>query len=275
MPTKRHPNRNQGKHARDGRRDRGDRPRSVDLGPVGPHGHAGPDGWQIAALSDAPVGPDVVVPSLESVLAAIDRLPSPLDWNAVRHDVVPVLPRLRPAMPGTPEPVELLVAPGIAVRFGFDAGPMFLGIHAGMLDDWGLGRAELLAAALDNLRRRASAVRPEVVVAERVGGTVVRALQSGTSTGSALVLLPDELVRLFGAAPQLLVAPMRDLLLSLPADVDRMLAWDLYETFASQDPNCLPAMGFLLRDGNLGLEPPMPGAFEAWPSATASASHRH
>jgi hypothetical protein len=274
MPTKRRPNRNHDKHARDGRRDRRDRPRGVGVG-VGPRGHAGPDDWQIAALADAPVGPDVVVPSLEAVLAAIGRLPSPLDWSAVRHDVVPVLPRLRPAMPGTPDPVELLVAPGIAVRFGVDAGPMFLGIHAGMLDGWGLGQADLLATALDNLRRRASAVRPDAVVTERVGGTPVRALQSGTSTGSALVLLPDELVRLFGAAPQLLVAPMRDLLLALPVDVDRALAWDLYETFASQDPNCLPAMGFLLRDGDLVLEPPMPGALDGWPSVMPAASYRH
>lgn len=267
MGAKNRPHRDRASGSRDERRRRGRSSRRAAAG--------SPDGWQIAALSGVPVGPDVVVPSLEAVLAAIDRLPSALDWEALHHDVVPVLPRLRPAMPGAPDPVELLVPPGIAVRFGVDAGPMFLGVHAAMLADWGIGTADLLAVAIDNLRRRASAVGPDSVLSERVDGTPVRALQSGTSTGSALVLVPDELVRLFGPHPQVLVAPMRDLLLALPEDVDPGLAWDLYETFASQDPNCLPAAAFLLRDGSVTPGPLVPGGLEAWASAGPPAPRRH
>jgi hypothetical protein len=232
-------------------------------------------GWQIASMTSGPVGPGVVIPSMDDVMAAMAALPTRLDWATLGPDVLPVLPRLRPLPPGSPDPVQILVPPGIPVRFGVDAGPMFLSVHQGMLDDWDLGPAELLASALDNLRRRAADVRVSDVASQRVGGVTVRALQSGTSSGSALVLAPDELVRLFGADPQVLVAPMRDLLLSLPLDADPALAWDLYDVFASQDPSCLPPMAFALRDGRVTVEPLEPDATGPWPGDAGSPSRHH
>jgi hypothetical protein len=69
-------------------------------------------------------------------------------------------------------------------------------------------------------------------------------LQTGRSVGSTLVLVPDQLARLFGRTPRLFLAPMRDLLLGLPDDVDPEIGSWLFEDFASQDPNCLAPIGF-------------------------------
>lgn len=232
-------------------------------------------GWQVASATGGPVGPDIVVPSMDDVLAAMAALPEQLDWAKLGPDVLPVLPRMRPLPPGSPEPVQVVVPPGIPVRFGVDTGPMFLSVHQGMLDGWGMGPADLLAVALDNLRRRAAEVGPRDVVAQRVGGVTVRALQSGTSSGSALVLMPDELVRLFGTEDQLFVAPMRDLLMAMPLDADRSLAYDLYDVFASQDPSCLPPMAFACRNGHLTVEPLEPDALGTWPGPVAPAPRPH
>ena len=62
-------------------------------------------------------------------------------------------------------------------------------------------------------------------------------LQTGVGCASAMVLLPDELRRVFGEGAQLLIAPMRDVLISLPPDVDRAFAAWLNDEFASMDPN--------------------------------------
>jgi hypothetical protein len=79
-------------------------------------------------------------------------------------------------------------------------------------------------------------------------------LQSGVGCASALLLVPDELVRIFGSEPQCLIAPMRDLLVSLPPDTDRtFVAW-LNEEFSEMDPNGLALDAFGLEDGVLRYE---------------------
>jgi hypothetical protein len=220
--------------------------------PAGRRKVAGRD-WTVTTFAGPVVGPDVVTASLDEVLAAMAEVPEAFDWDVLGPNVLPVLPRVRPLPPGSPDPIQLVLPPGIAVRFGIDMGPMFIGVHEQMLNGWNMTTADLLGVALANLGRRAADVSPRDVVQQHVDGVAVRALQSGTASGSALVLLPEELERLFGPDPQLLVAPMRDLVLSLPRDADPGLAMDLYETFASQDPNCLPPMAFILAEGQVAL----------------------
>ena len=82
----------------------------------------------------------------------------------------------------------------------------------------------------------------------------VRILQSGVGCASALVLVPDELERIFGSERQCLIAPMRDLLISMPADADRELVGWLNDEFASMDPNGLALDAFVLEDGTLRYE---------------------
>ncbi len=203
----------------------------------------------------APIGPDLVTASLDEVLEAIEAVPADLDWPTLADRVVPVFRRVRPYHPGQPEPLQVLVPPGLSVGFAVDMGPALLNVHPEMLKGWSLTRAELLAKALDNLDRRMAAVSSDELLDASIGGQPVRVLQSSTGSASTYVLLPAPLRRIFGPAPQLLIAPMRNLLISLPIDADREIAAWLFDEFAVQDPNCLAPAAFLARDGRMSVEP--------------------
>jgi hypothetical protein len=160
------------------------------------------------------------------VVRAIGALPPDLDWDTLAPDVVPILPRRRSAPPAA----------------------------ASLLASWPIGPAELVATALDNLRRRLRPVRPRDLHAGAVDGIPLRILQSGMGCASTLVLVPDELQRIFGPRSQILIAPMRDLLVSLPAGTDRAFVGWLNDEFAAMDPNGLALDAFVLDDGTLRYE---------------------
>jgi hypothetical protein len=203
-------------------------------------------GWQVHRIdeSEAPIGPDVRTPDFADVLAAIEGAPRGDDWPAIRELVIPIIPRVRALPAGYPDPLRRLVPPGILVGVGIDLGPAIATIAAHQCEVLGIGESELIAQSLVNLVARAEEVPAAAVLRDDVDGVPVAALQTGRSIGSTLVLAPDQLRRLFGPEPALYVAPMRDLLLGLPADVGLELASWLYSEFAGQDPNHLPPTGF-------------------------------
>jgi hypothetical protein len=152
------------------------------------------------------------------------------------------------------EPFRVTLPPGIPTGFGIDIGPAFLVVGSSLLETWPIEPAELVATSLDNLRTRMHGIRPRDLVRQTLDAVPARVLQSGVGCASALVLVPDELVRIFGAEPQCLIAPMRDLLVSLPADADRtFVAW-LNEEFSEMDPNGLALDAFVLDEGRLRYE---------------------
>lgn len=219
--------------------------------------------WRIGRVqqSTAPLGPDIVTASWDEVLQAIERAPRGDDWASVRDLVIPVVPRVRPHPPGTPPALRVLLPPGIHVGFGVDIGPAFMAVSAKQLKVLGITEAELVTQALGNLGSRAARVQPESVVRQSVDGTPVVALQTGASIGSTLVLVPDEIGRIFGPEPRLFITPMRDVLLGFPADADPWVAALLYEEIANQDPNCLPPIAFRfdgerIATASLAAEPP-------------------
>ncbi len=194
------------------------------------------------------LGNGVLVATAEEVMRAMGSLPRDLEWTELAPSVIPVLPRRRafPAIAG--EPFRVTLPPGIPTGFGIDIGPAFLVVGEQMLAGWDVGPADLVARALGNLRDRLRPVRPRDVFAQPLEGVPIRVLQTGVGCASAMVLLPDELRRVFGDGPQCLVAPMRDLLISMPPDVDRRFAAWLTDEFASMDPNGL-ALDAFVQDG--------------------------
>lgn len=191
----------------------------------------------------------------EAVARALSRLPPDLDWPTVSRNVLPILPRRRTMPPLGGEPVRVTLPPGIPTGFGLDIGPAVLHVGEPLLASWGIGPAELTAAALENLRRIVARCRPKDLVRQAIDGVPVRVLQSGYGCASALVLVPDELERILGRDPQCLIAPMRDVLVSMPAETDReFVAW-LNEEFGEMDPNGLALDAFVLEDGLLRYEP--------------------
>lgn len=190
----------------------------------------------------------------DAVIRAIGGLPPDLDWAAVAEGVIPILPRRRPMPPLAGEPLRVTLPPGIPTGFGIDIGPALLVVGTSLLESWPIGPADVVARSLENLRDRLRPVRARDLVRETVDGVRVRMLPSGAGCASALVLVPDELQRILGPEPQCVIAPMRDLLISMPADTDRaFVAW-LNEEFASMDPNGLALDAFALERGVLRYE---------------------
>jgi hypothetical protein len=200
------------------------------------------------------LGNGVETASVDAVMRAIGELPRDLDWPATAPHLIPILPRRR-AMPSEAgEPFRVTLPPGIPTGFGIDIGPAFLVVGESMLASWPIGPADLVATALENLRQRLRSVRPRDLHHDVFQGVPVRILQSGVGCASALVLVPDELERIFGTGRQCLIAPMRDLLISMPVDADRELVGWLNDEFASMDPNGLALDAFVLDDGALRYE---------------------
>ncbi len=211
--------------------------------------------FTVKRMASVPLGPHTTAASLAEVMAAMERLPEELDWASLAGNVVPVLQRRRPYPPGFPEPLRVLLPPGLLVGFGVDVGPAFIQIDSEMIGRWGIKPPDLAARALRNIGDSVRRLSPKLVERHSIADIPLRIFQSGTGIASTFVLLPDALVRLFGPEPQCFIAPIRDLLVSLPADVDRAEAAWIRDEFAAADPNSLACEGFYLRDGRLTYEP--------------------
>jgi hypothetical protein len=200
------------------------------------------------------LGNGMVQATPDAVLRAVGALPPDLDWRSMAPSVLPILPRRRPMPPLAGEPVRVTLPPGIPTGFGMDIGPAFLVVGQSLLASWTIDAADLVATALENLRGRMRPVRPRDLFRQPIDGIPARILQSGVGCASGLVLVEDELRRVFGSEPQCLIAPMRDILISLPVDTDRsFVAW-LNDEFSEMDPNGLALDAFVLDDGGLRYE---------------------
>lgn len=200
------------------------------------------------------LGNGMVQATPEAVVRAMGELPPDLDWQVLAPDVVPILPRRRPMPAAAGEPFRVTLPPGIPTGFGVDIGPAFLVVGQSLMENWPIGPADLVATGLQNLRERLASLRPRDLLREQIDGVPVRALQSGIGCASTLVLVPDELERIFGRDAQCLIAPMRDLLISMPPGTDRgFVAW-LNDEFAGMDPNGLALDAFVMEDGVLRYE---------------------
>ncbi len=184
------------------------------------------------------MGPDVRAASLDEVLGSLTGLAGDLRWSEVAPRIVPLFERVRPFLPDPSERVVTLVPPGIPITMGIDLGPAFAHVTTAMVEGWPVSPADVTAQALANLHARASAVGPAKVVWGDIDGVPTGWLQTDVGIGSTLILAPQELGRIFGAEPRLLVAPMRDLLIAVPPDEVEIATW-LFAEVASQDPNHL------------------------------------
>lgn len=211
--------------------------------------------WTAQVFEGPPTGPDVVTPSVEEVLAALETMPQELTWDQIAPEVVPLFQRVRPYHASMPEQLRVVVPPGLTVGFGVDIGPAFITVSPEMAQEWGVPADEILGRALVNLEARMAGVRPRDVHDGSIGDVPVRILQSPTGSASTYVLVPEALGRILGRHRQLVLAPMRNLLLSLPITADRDFAAWLFDEIAAQDPNCLAPAAFVIGDGQLALEP--------------------
>jgi hypothetical protein len=166
----------------------------------------------------------------DRVLAAAQRLDLDAPWPDIASLVLPILRRVHHPYPPEAAPMHLFVPPGVWTGFGIDFGPAFTHVTASQVERWGVDRATLLGTALENLRALTVAEPPRV---ERIHpeGVETIAIQ-GQGWGSALILVPEVLRPILGAAPRVLLAPVRNTLVALPEDVDPDLAFRLWDAIA-------------------------------------------
>jgi hypothetical protein len=213
-------------------------------------------GDQHVVLDPGPLaGPGVVVPTPEQVLEALSGFRGDAPWEELAPDLLPMFERRRPMPPEVPPSLTVVLPPGVSVGFGIDLGPASVRVSRMLLESWGIDVDELTSTALANLRRRAFAPALPAVVREPIAGHPTVAFQSQDGWASALLLAPDALERVMGLEPRLFIAPMRDLLVGLPPDVDPDLACWLTEEFEALDPNALALEGFLWQDRRLECRP--------------------
>jgi hypothetical protein len=183
------------------------------------------------------------VASPAEVAAALERAPLPDDWPAMAPGVIPVFERRRPFPVDVGRPVRALLPPGLTVTVAYDYGPALMRVTDRILALWPIDERGLMDRAMANLRQRirAALAGPDPVrpTTEWFDDIPVRALVSGEGWASTLLLVPELLGRVIGPTPALLTAPMRDLLLAFPPEVDLERATWLTEGFESVDPNCL------------------------------------
>ena len=215
----------------------------------------------------------LMVPTSEAVAEALTTIPheAPWTWAALR-----VLPAIRGRRVQVIEDVELEkmgfrpssafptlhCAPGIDVALVIEVDVICVTIDQQQLDRWEMTPQQVLPAAMANLRRAVGTWRGNVEE-ENHEGVQVRTLEGWPHWAASLLLLPDELQRLFGPNDQLFILPYSCNLISLPIDVDRDYAADLVDLFGLVNPRSLllgmPA--FVLRGGEIVVEdlPGFPG----------------
>ena len=198
-----------------------------------------------------PDEPLVTTATVDEVMNAIEAVDLDAPWEQVA-------PRLRLALPrrrALPVDIEDLpqqeYSPGIRTVLGLDIGPAMLFVAREQLAGWGVSAPEAFAQALDNVRRAVGARKQFALIHERIADLPTLAFQSREGWASSLLLLPDELSRVLGQRNGLILAPMRDLILCLPLDVEREFARWLLDEFAEVDMNALDLPPFALVDGHL------------------------
>jgi hypothetical protein len=212
------------------------------------------DGLELDFIDGPRPGRGVVVADPGAVAAALERFDPDAPWKKVRDRVLPMLPRVRPVPGRDLELVRAMLPPGVLVNFGIDVGPAVVFVGTPLLDRWQIDAATLIETALENVRRLADDCDRADVLDDHVAGVPVSILQARFGIAASILLVPEHIERFFGRGPHLLLAPMRDLLLALPASVDREFAAWLAEELEAIDPNHLHLGGFRHERGSITPE---------------------
>jgi hypothetical protein len=215
---------------------------------VRPLGHASRrrfgKGHDLEIFPGPALGPGVVTADYRTVLAALEQFDPDMTWKKARDRILPMLPRVRPFPGPELEMARAMLPPGVLVGFGIDIGPAITFVGASLLDRWRLDILAVVTAALANLRQLAGECDRDVAIRDHIGDVPVTVLQTRVGIAASLILIPDCLDRLLGPGPHLLLAPMRDILIALPPDVDPEFAAWLADEWEALDPNHLHLGGF-------------------------------
>ena len=181
---------------------------------------------------------------------AAAKMPKPVPWSWAGPRVLPLLSGPRLDRPGE-EMLHSVTGIGCVIIFGLPLGPRFVFVDRDVAERWECTVAQVETAAMENLARLAAKLQPRDAPPGSLSGRIVRVL-TDRPWASSLILLPDELVRVFGHHDQVFVTPGSGTLLSLPVDMPTHAIADIAVDFemAERWPLCLDP--FVLEDRVLG-----------------------
>jgi uncharacterized protein YtpQ (UPF0354 family) len=181
---------------------------------------------------------------------AIRRMPKPVRWEWAKPRLVPLLagPRIDPEGESL---VRVVMDPGVAVVFGLDLGAAFPLVDDAVSTRWESSAEQIREVATSNLERWAAELEPRIVRTATMSGHQIRLIQDRPGWASSIVLVPEELRRLFGDHDQIFAAPRRDTLLNFQPDIPSRVAGEIVVDFEAGATYPLMLDPFGLEDGTL------------------------
>jgi hypothetical protein len=195
-----------------------------------------------------------VVKEQRAIGRAAKKMPRPVPWDWAEPRLLPLLcgPIIDP--PGE-HVVRTVAGPGCAIEIGMDLGGVFPVVDASVAERWETSPDQLRDTALANLRRRTARLSPASLSTGAFSGRIVRMLRGPAGYAASLVLLQDELMRIFGPQDQILAAPGRSMLVSFPIDAPLDVVADTVIDLELSQPLPLMLDPFIVTEGRLVWQP--------------------
>jgi hypothetical protein len=181
---------------------------------------------------------------------AASKMPKPVPWEWARPRLMPLLSQPCIDLPGE-ERLRVVGRPGCAVEFGIDLGGHFPIVDRMVAERWECSVDQLQDAAMANLARRVAAIPPGAVQHAAMSGRAFRMLRSPAGCASSVLLVPEQVKRLFGAHDQVLAAPGRHTLMSFPMDAPTLRVAEIVVDIEQQELAPLFLDPFALCDGEV------------------------
>lgn len=185
-----------------------------------------------------------------AMVRAVRRMPKPVPWDWAKTRLVPLLagPRIDPEGESA---VRAVMDPGIAVIFGIDLGGSFPIVDEAVAARWECSPEQLRDVADENLRRWTGRLEPTLVRTGTMSGHRIRLIQDRPAWASSILLVEDEVRRLFGDHDQFFAAPQRNTLLNFQTDIPKRIAGEIVVDFEMGAAYPLMLDPFMLEDGVL------------------------
>lgn len=183
-------------------------------------------------------------------IKATRRMPRPVPWDWAKPRLMPLISGPRNDMPGEGL-VRASADVGCAIEFGIDIGGHFPLVDQSVAERWETPVGELVATSMANLARRAAAIPPTAVHDAVRSGRVIRILRQPVGCASSMLLIPDELKRLFGGHDQVFGAPGRHTLVSFPTEMSTGTVADIHVEMEMDELMPLFLLPFGMEDGKL------------------------
>jgi hypothetical protein len=178
------------------------------------------------------------------------RMPNPMPWDWAAPRLLPIL-----SGPSFDRPGESLVRArselGPMVQFGVDLGGAYAFVDETVGQRWECTAEQLMERALTNLTKRARNLPEKEVATGVMCGRSIRLLRDRPRWAGSLVLVPDQLFRLFGDHDQVIGTPTPSILVSLPIDTPPHTIADVIVDFEHGTIHALWLDPFVVEDGRL------------------------